>query len=158
MSGGVRRPLDVITGLDAARVWRTCTNFPHRHSFNPQEIVLPTLADVGPAEDLYDPAFVLAVFAAVLADGELGLGNELSGLDWVEVVRTNVLGLAVCSLGSRKLDVRQMASFVLAKAYAYISVRTFCCLSLSLCYLPFASLHISCSQSTDVPNIYIYIY
>lgn len=116
-----RRPLDIVVALDPAKVLRTCTSFPMRRSFNPQEMELdvPEGLDL---ETLYDPVYLLAAYAAVLVDGELGLGNELSGLDWVEVIRSNVLGLVVCALSSRKADVREMASFLIAKTYAYIQV------------------------------------
>ena len=116
-----RRPLDIVVALDPAKVLRTCTSFPMKRSFNPQDLELdvPEGLDL---ETLYDPVYLLAAYAAVLVDGELGLGNELSGLDWGEVIRSNVLGLVVCALSSRKADIREMASFLIAKTYAYIQV------------------------------------
>ena len=66
-------------------------------------------------EGLYDPAFVLPLFAAVLQEG-------LSGLDWVEMLRTNVSGLAVMSLSSRDAGMRRLGGHILARTMVVLGV------------------------------------
>jgi nucleolar pre-ribosomal-associated protein 1 len=115
--GANHQPLDIVASLDPIKVLKTCATFPASRSLDLQEI------DPDTTEGVYDPVYILSVYAAVLVEGELGLGNELSGLDWVEVVRSNVLGLVICALSSRKADMREFASFLLSKTCYYINVR-----------------------------------
>lgn len=53
----------------------------------------------------------------------MALEDKLSGLDWVEILRSNVLGLAVCSLASRDTAMRALGRAVLAKTMELIEVR-----------------------------------
>lgn len=102
--GGVSsRALDAVTSFDAQRVFGTCCAFPLRRSF----VAGP--GDADETEDVYDPVFVLGLTAAALQE-------ELSGLDFVEILRSNVLGLAVCALSSRDKGMRAVAGYVLSAA------------------------------------------
>ena len=67
---------------------------------------------------LYDPVFVLALLAAVLR-------AELTGLDWVEVLRTNCLGVAIMSLSSRDPEMRCLGGYLLAKTMKAMEVSGF---------------------------------
>ncbi len=104
-----RRSLDVLTSLDSSQVFATCTRFDVRRSGSTDKI------EAGDGT-LYDVVFVLSLTAMVMAEG------GLTGLDWVEVLRSNVLGLAICALSSRRDEVRDTAGYILAKAMAAIEV------------------------------------
>jgi nucleolar pre-ribosomal-associated protein 1 len=93
------RALDALSALDPARVFATCSAFPLRRG------VGGTAA--APQEDIYDPAFVLPLLSAVVLD------DEMQPLDWVELLRTNALGLAVCALSSRDAGMRTLAGWLL---------------------------------------------
>ena len=109
---GDQRALDVLLSLDAGRVFATCIAFPLRRTLRSdgEEKVEDE------QQGLYDPAFVLPLIVSVL-------NERLTGLDWVEVLRSNVLGLVVCSLASRDAPMRAIGKRVLAKTVGLISVR-----------------------------------
>lgn len=118
-SGGVSaRALDALTALDPQKVFASCAAFPLRRTNPPpsgtQEVDDGLPIDTQP-EDVYDPVFVLALFSTVLQE-------ELGGLDWVEILRSNVLGLAVCALASRDAGMRRVAGYVLGRSVQLITV------------------------------------
>lgn len=121
-SGGVSaRALDALTSLDAQKVFASSAAFPLRRTNPPPagtvvvDDGLPV--DVSP-DDVYDPVFVLALLALVLQE-------DLGGLDWVEILRSNVLGLAVCALASRDAGMRRVAGYVLGRSIQLISSASF---------------------------------
>lgn len=111
--GGVStRALDAVLSLDSGRVFGTAARFPlRRRVLEPVDRFSSStsLAAVEKDGDDYDPVFVLSLLLAALQE-------PLSGLDWVEILRSNVLGLAVCALASRDSDMRALAGFVLSVA------------------------------------------
>ncbi|KAK4684154.1 nucleolar pre-ribosomal-associated protein 1, partial [Tremellales sp. Uapishka_1] len=107
-----QRPLDGCISLDAQKVFAGCTGLPIRRKLG----IVDEKIDNG---DVYDPVFVLSLFIATLYDA------PLSGLDWVEVLRSNVVGMSICCLSSRDEEIRRLASFALAKTYALISKTAF---------------------------------
>lgn len=99
--GGVsQKALDALLSLDPTKVFATCSAFPLRRKFEPSIFTASN-------DDIYDPVFVLSLLSATL-------GEDLGGLDWVEILRSNVLGLAVCALGSRDAAMRTVASYCLS--------------------------------------------
>lgn len=105
--GGVsQRALDALLSLDPAKVFATCSAFPLRRKFD-------ATSEADSNEDIYDPVFVLSLLSATLSE-------DLGGLDWVEILRTNVLGLAICALGSRDAAMRTVASHTLSTAVQLI--------------------------------------
>lgn len=111
------RALDAVLALDPARALATCTNFPRARSFKRTGDGLERgKAEAKLRASLCDPAFVLALLAAALAE------RRLTGLEWLAVLRTNALGVAVCALSSTCVDMRIAATVVLGKAYAVIKV------------------------------------
>ncbi|KAL7418746.1 hypothetical protein Q5752_006429 [Cryptotrichosporon argae] len=100
--------LDALNSLDAGKVWATCLNYPLRRSFDKGE----------DNAELYDPVFCLSLLAAALHE-------DITGLDWVEIMRGNILGLAVCALASRDAVVRAFAGSLLAKTLARIQEAAF---------------------------------
>ena len=123
-AGAIRRALDIVLALDPRRMLASCADFPLRRSVDLQSEIASKQA-YPDADEVYDPVYVLSVFAMALAQGSLGGGYELSSLDWVEVLRSNVLGLAACALSSRMADMRELGSFVLAKSFAIIKETDF---------------------------------
>ncbi len=112
---GSSKALDALTSLDAQRVFATCTAFPLRRSWRTNGLDASTSEDpLG--EDLYDPLFLLALISFALNEG------NVTGLDWVEILRSNVLGIAACALSSRDENSRAMGSYILAKTMSMISV------------------------------------
>jgi nucleolar pre-ribosomal-associated protein 1 len=110
-----RRSLDVLTSLDSAQVFATCTHFDVGRSGSSEKV------EAGDGS-LYDVVFILSLTAMVVTEG------GLTGLDWVEILRSNVLGLAICALSSRRNEVRDTAGYILAKAMVAIEVSRECIL------------------------------
>ena len=112
------KSLDAVLSLDAGKVMATCCAFPLRRELvgASEDESKQTADPVEEGEGLYDPAFVLPMLGAALVEG------EMSGLDWVEVLRGNALGLAVCALASRDAGMRTLAGWVLARALATVQV------------------------------------
>lgn len=109
---GSGRTLDALTSLEPAKIMLTCTAFPLRYSLGgPVDQIASTSK-----EAMYDPVFVMSLFGAVLAE------KGLSGLEWVEVLRSGVLGVVVCALSSRDQGMRDLASWLLGKTFQAISV------------------------------------
>lgn len=110
---GTDRAFDAFTSLDGGKVNNTCALFP-----------LSRKAGSGWApstesesnERIYDPVFVLALFGAMLVEG------NLTGLEWVEVMRCGGIGIVVCCLSSRDQHMRQYANWLLSNTFDIISV------------------------------------
>ena len=100
---GSARTLEALTSLDSAKVHHSCVKFPLRRTLQTSDEA------VGDHDTLYDPLFILCLLGGVLQE-------DLSGLDWVDLLRTNALGVAVCALASRDAGMRDLASFILTIA------------------------------------------
>ena len=109
-TGCSARAFDALSSLNPSRVFLTCTRFPTRRTLQPDDP-----GQVAFDEEVYDPVFVLSLLA-------LTLSEELSGFDWVEILRSNTLGIAVCALTSRDKGTRMLGSAVLAKAMMALDV------------------------------------
>jgi nucleolar pre-ribosomal-associated protein 1 len=97
-------------------VFRSCIKFPLRRTLEGVIGASNSGDDVEHQDEgLYDPAFVLPLFKVVLEE-------KLSGLEWVEVLRCNVLGLGICALSSRDEGMRGLGGWCLAKTMEIISV------------------------------------
>lgn len=106
------KSLDALTSLDPQKVFATCQAYPLRRQLRGWGKIA---TDPEEGEGLYDPVFVMGLFVASMHEG-------MRGLDWVEVLRSNVLGLTVCGLSSRDKEVRSVASYALAKTMSLIEV------------------------------------
>lgn len=110
-SSVTQRSLDVVKALDPQKVFATCTAYPLRRGYSNEDGTFGS-DDAG----LYDPVVILSVTLAMLHEG------NITGLDWVEILRSNVLGLAICAMSSRVVEIRSVAGFVLAKSLTVIEV------------------------------------
>ncbi|WVQ84141.1 hypothetical protein IAT38_006288 [Cryptococcus sp. DSM 104549] len=108
--GGGGKSFDALTSLDAGKVFATCQAYPLRRTLrgwgHPSE-------DPEEGSEVYDPVFVMGLFIASMHEG-------MRGLDWVELLRSNVLGLTVCGLASRDVEVRSVAGYALGKAMVMV--------------------------------------
>ncbi|ORX35335.1 ribosome 60S biogenesis N-terminal-domain-containing protein [Kockovaella imperatae] len=102
-AGSSLRALDALTSLDPAKTFKTCIDFPIRHKLQTDQ-----LDKASDNSSVYDPGFLLSLLA-------LALQEPLTGLEWVELLRCNVLGVAVCSLSSRDKAMRILGGSALAK-------------------------------------------
>lgn len=120
--GGAGRAFDALMGMDASRMMATCTVFPLRRSLavqDPQE----RGEEWGAREEkAYDPVFVLSLLGALLSGASTGSTGsagepayEMSGLDWVEIIRSDALGVVVCALAARNEGLRRLAGYVLGR-------------------------------------------
>lgn len=121
-SGSVsNRAFDGIAALDSSKVLTTCTSFPIRRKIDHVEDGNEIVKDgkegrEGDDEKVYDPIFVLSLLATMMSD------DTLTGLDWVEILRSNSLGLAICALSSRDEGMRDLSGYVLSQTIEYIKV------------------------------------
>ncbi|OXG21306.1 nucleolar pre-ribosomal-associated protein 1 [Cryptococcus neoformans Tu259-1] len=109
------KSLDALASLDPQKVFATCQAYPLRRQLRGWGKIA---TDPEEGEGLYDPVFVMGLFVASMHEG-------MRGLDWVEVLRSNVLGLTVCGLSSRDKEVRSVASYALAKTMSLIETTGF---------------------------------
>ncbi len=107
--------MDVLTALDPTRVFATCVHFDAARGVDGEQ------SDAVHGNDApYDVVFLLSIASMVFGEA------NLSGLDWVEILRSNVLGAAICALSSRKEAVRDAAAYVLSLAMPLIEVSSLC--------------------------------
>ncbi|VDC04040.1 unnamed protein product, partial [Peniophora sp. CBMAI 1063] len=99
--------LQVLLGLDASQVFRTCLAFPARA----KETVFAAGEGGAPfaAEQVYEPAFVVALLGQALV-GDM----PRSALEWVAFFRTNVVCVAIRCLSSEDGEMRGVAVGCLA--------------------------------------------
>lgn len=107
---------NLIYRLDANRVLDTIQHFPRARSYRDLKSagygqLSVKQADLG---SLYDPLFLLSAYAQFLSGD-----RDPSGLQLVEMMRTNILGATVCCLSTIDQSVRNPASLMIAKTYAF---------------------------------------
>ena len=107
-----QRAYNALVSVDSQKVFATCAAFPLRRRMR------GSLQDLEGNPDLYDPVFLLGLLGATLVE-------DLSGLEWVEIMRTNVLGLLVCSLSARDGELRTLALRLLGALFEKIDSATF---------------------------------
>ncbi|KAH9853304.1 ribosome 60S biogenesis N-terminal-domain-containing protein [Lenzites betulinus] len=94
-----RSALEVLQSLDPSRVLKTCLEFPQWRTLEGHK---PEHSLSG--DSIYDPVFVLLLFAQML-----GEGAPTSALEWVQLFRTNVVSLLLRALSARDIQVREIA-------------------------------------------------
>lgn len=114
--------LGILSRLDPAKIHETSLKFPRSRSFN--NLITSGYADdvddVTLQEAVYDPLLILALVGALLAGEE-----PLSGLQWLELVRTNALGVVICCLSSKWPEVRSLAITILSSVYSKVATADF---------------------------------
>ncbi|KAG6873594.1 hypothetical protein C0995_013967 [Termitomyces sp. Mi166 len=103
--------LEAIQGLDGILVLRTCLNFPSWRKLDD----LTTEKASSHEMQLYDPVFLMLVFAQMLAENP-----PESAFAWVEVFRTNIASLFIRALSSKHGMIRDIALCQLAGLWQYL--------------------------------------
>lgn len=104
--------LRALLTLDPTTTWRTCLHYP-------QWTFKQTDDTPGHGDQLYDPENLLFVFSQMQHEG-----HELSTTVWVQLFRTNVVGVFIRALSSHVESTRTMALSQLACLYRKLQVRT----------------------------------
>ncbi|KAG7090693.1 hypothetical protein E1B28_009789 [Marasmius oreades] len=102
-------PLEALKNLDGAMVLRTCLRWPQWRRYEEDE---KFDRDQRGGEELYDPVFLILLGAHAFASDP-----PKSAVDWVEVMRTNILGLMICALSSRDRSLRNLAATPIATVW-----------------------------------------
>ena len=98
--------LEAMLSVDPNRMFRTCLMYPNwRHVQGISEANVANQA-------VYDPVFVILLFAQMLKDDQ-----PTSALSWVQLFRTNVISLVVRSLSARDDQLRELALAQIASLY-----------------------------------------
>lgn len=111
VDGTCASALEAIQGLDPVRVMKTCVSFPQYYSGSGGD------DEMVPDERVYDPVFVLLLFARMLVEGA-----PTTALAWVQMFRTNVASLLVRALSSHVGGVRALAMAQVAGLYVALQV------------------------------------
>ncbi|KAH9936862.1 ribosome 60S biogenesis N-terminal-domain-containing protein [Epithele typhae] len=107
VDGSSENAFEAIQNLDPSRVLKTCLEFPDaRKMTGDDEAPLPM------NEALYDPVFVLLLFAQMLSDSA-----PSSALQWVQFFRTNVASLLMRALSAKDTLMRDVAWAQVAALY-----------------------------------------
>lgn len=114
-TGTTNRALDALLSLESTVVFHTCAAFPHRTVLSTLSKKPDQTLDV---PSLYDPMFVLLLLGRVIGDDQA----SLTGLDLVQILRTNAVGLAMCALGSREAEIRKLAFTILTGVWKSVQV------------------------------------
>ncbi|CAO1621203.1 unnamed protein product [Parajaminaea phylloscopi] len=114
-SSDARLPLEALLSLDSGRALNTITEFARDRTSNHIALGEPKSDDHEALSNAYDPAWVLYLLSAALRQSQ-----RISSLQWLAIVRTNALGVAVCCLSSKDAQTRSLALGVIARAYANI--------------------------------------
>jgi nucleolar pre-ribosomal-associated protein 1 len=109
-------PLEALLSLDSIRVLRTCLGYPTRRSFADEAGDKDNLSD----GQLYDPVFLILLFGHMLSHSPPG-----SALAWVELFRTNVVGLIMRALSSKDRDMRSVALCQISTLWKCLEVKSF---------------------------------
>lgn len=135
-----RAPLQALLSLRAERMYSTCVHFPRGAPWRRGR----SHASAGGESRarLYDPRLVFHLLAAAileraqrasLEDGpggkpgaaSAGGAADLTGLEWLSLTRTGVLGVVVCALSSQRAWHRHYALTLLGRVYASLQRTSF---------------------------------
>lgn len=104
--------LEAVQSFDAGRMLRTCLQYPQRMTIS--EDLQPLVE----GEHIYNPLFVILLFASMLSEG-----IPTSAPGWVQLFRTNVVGVLLRALSAHSEEIRDVALAQIHGLYAAIQVR-----------------------------------
>ncbi|PWN20945.1 hypothetical protein BCV69DRAFT_298744 [Microstroma glucosiphilum] len=113
--------LDALLSLQPNRVFNTCAAFPRSRTYGhlqvqtesaDKEDLQPLIRQGGEA---YDPLWILSLLGASLSEDV-----KTTGLQWLSILRTCSVGVAVCALSSKSVPVRRLALSLMQNVYASI--------------------------------------
>ncbi|XP_057694473.1 nucleolar pre-ribosomal-associated protein 1 isoform X2 [Corythoichthys intestinalis] len=110
---------DLLALLDADKMLRTIERFPQHRKIIPQADKAQLFSEEARKDlsDLYDPAFLLPLFGAVL--------RPESAVDCLKFVKANALGLTAAALSSYDTKMRAAAYHVLGCFYQHLEAARF---------------------------------
>ena len=110
--------LEAIQSVDPILVLRTWLNFPRWRRL---EEPITEMASAHDAQ-LYDPLFLILLFAQMLAENP-----PSSAFAWVELFRTNIVSLLIKALSSKCGGIREVALNQIAALWQHLEVRPLLC-------------------------------
>ncbi|ESK84671.1 nucleolus protein [Moniliophthora roreri MCA 2997] len=111
-SGGVNTnaatsSLDALRSLDSIMMFQTYSRYPQWRRYNPDDT--QSGPEQGKEGTLYDPIFVILLVGHVFSESP-----PKSAVEWVEVFRTNVIGLMIRALSARDEKLRDIVKLQIA--------------------------------------------
>ncbi|CCA67774.1 hypothetical protein PIIN_01598 [Serendipita indica DSM 11827] len=103
--------LTSISQLDPDRMFGVCLSFPQWRSTGALSSKLSTVERSAG----YDPLFIILLLAQLLA--REGSNDQLTGISWVQICRTNILAVLICSLSARDDQLRNLGWTVFGGMY-----------------------------------------
>jgi len=91
--------MEAFQSVDSIVVLRTCLHFPQWRKY---EDDCSTQAQ---EENIYNPVFLILLFAHVLAEDP-----PTTAFAWVELFRTNIVGLLIRGLSAKDEQIRELAA------------------------------------------------
>ncbi|UZJ56956.1 hypothetical protein CBS101457_006276 [Exobasidium rhododendri] len=115
--------LGILSRMTPNRLYETWLRFPRNRGYEAlrqsgYEGV--SQGNKGLLESVYDPVLVLSIVGELLASKQ-----SVSGLQWLELARTNALGVVVCCLSSRSKSSRCAALAILTKVHSSVQSAQF---------------------------------
>jgi nucleolar pre-ribosomal-associated protein 1 len=111
--------LNTIASLDAGLLFATCTNFPQWRTLDSKSSFDPSIET---QKAFYDPLFIILLLGLVnQADGTT---FTVSGMDWVQLFRSNIVCVLVTCLSSRQESLRTLAWNIFGGLLLAIQVRS----------------------------------
>lgn len=113
--------LDALLSLQPTRAFNACAAFPRSRTYGHLQVQTESVDkdDLQLLErqgsEAYDPLWVLSLLAASLSEDV-----KITGLQWLSILRTCSVGVAVCALSSKSEAVRRLALFIMQNVYASI--------------------------------------
>jgi hypothetical protein len=113
--------LDAILSLQPNRAFNTCAAFPRSRTYGRLQVQKESVDkdELQPFDrqsgDAYDPLWILSLLGASLSEDV-----KITGLQWLSILRTCSVGVAVCALSSKSEPVRRLALFIMQGVYASI--------------------------------------
>lgn len=105
--------LEALLSLDAVKVFRTTLHFPKWRKLSANAVHSSSRHDT----QLYDPIFLMLLIHIVLSEHQ-----PATPFGWIELLRTNVVGLCVQSLSSKDKLVRELGLSLVASFSQSIEV------------------------------------
>lgn len=107
--------LEAIQTLDPTLLLRTCTQFPVWRKVEDQVTEYTDISSV-----TYDPVFVILIFAHMLES------PPQSTFAWIELFRTNIVGVLITALSAKDDHVRELSLCALAALWKLLEVCVRC--------------------------------
>ena len=106
-------PLECIQSLDPALVFRTTLHFPKWRRFRTKIMARVNHHD----RQLYDPVFLLLLLHSIYSQHP-----PSTPFGWIELFRTNIIGLCILTISSKDTAIRSLGLSILTGLYKSIEV------------------------------------